>query len=284
MCHALFVFAFYLFVLHTSIYAQEQKPQNPPPRYFYNSFGNLDCVKEKVKLFYFAISIRYERDSKGYIIAYGGKRGKQNEAVSRVTQTKVYLIQVLKFEPERIVIIDGGFRENLAFELFIVPSAMNPPEAKLSIETKNVEFDGKADVVDAPCESYDFIWTRCGTDGYCTSVEFDYRDGGDSKNLLDSLWAELVNAPTKKGHIIVYAGERSKKNEDKFIASRAKDYLVRHRGLPATRVEAIDGGYREKPSLDIWLVPEGKEPPKPTPTLQPNEVKVYRNVKTKKRR
>jgi hypothetical protein len=45
-------------------------------------------------------------------------------------------------------------------------------------------------------------------------------------------------------------------------------------GAPLDRVSITDGGFREEPAYELWLVPEGSEPPRATPTVDRKEI-VY---------
>lgn len=46
------------------------------------------------------------------------------------------------------------------------------------------------------------------------------------------------------------------------------NYLVATRGINRGRLTAIDGGYREEPAIELWIVPEGATPPQASPTLE----------------
>jgi hypothetical protein len=43
-------------------------------------------------------------------------------------------------------------------------------------------------------------------------------------------------------------------------------------GFDYQSIPAIDGGFREEPTTELWIVPLGAEPPKPTPTVKKEEV------------
>jgi hypothetical protein len=58
------------------------------------------------------------------------------------------------------------------------------------------------------------------------------------------------------------------------------DYLTNSRGIDASTVEVIDGGYREEPAMEFWIAPPGASRPKPTPTLTEKEIK-FRKGKVK---
>ncbi|HST51145.1 MAG TPA: hypothetical protein VLJ61_10860, partial [Pyrinomonadaceae bacterium] len=55
---------------------------------------------------------------------------------------------------------------------------------------------------------------------------------------------------------------------------RAKDYLVTTRGIDASRVVTVDGGYKEDLTVELWVVPSGAAPPTASPTVQPSEVQT----------
>lgn len=53
-------------------------------------------------------------------------------------------------------------------------------------------------------------------------------------------------------------------------ASEAERELWRY--FPWQKTKAIDGGFREKATTELWIVPRGASPPTPTPTVNRNEV------------
>ena len=85
----------------------------------------------------------------------------------------------------------------------------------------------------------------------------------DEKARLDAFAIELQNSPGAQGYIIAYGGRRSKYGDGRKRADRAKEYLVRTRGLDASRIVTVDGGTREMASTELWIVPSGAAPPRP---------------------
>jgi hypothetical protein len=92
----------------------------------------------------------------------------------------------------------------------------------------------------------------------------------DVKARLDNLAIELQNAPSTQGYIIVYSGRRSRPGQADKLAARAKSYLTKERGIDSSRLVVINGGYRESDYFELWIVPQGAEPPQATPSLQPD--------------
>lgn len=71
--------------------------------------------------------------------------------------------------------------------------------------------------------------------------------------------------------LIGYAGRSSERMFASTSLRRMRDQVLRS-GLPAARLGAYDGGFREQPAFEVWIVPEGAEPPKPTPTIDRKDI------------
>jgi hypothetical protein len=106
----------------------------------------------------------------------------------------------------------------------------------------------------------------------------------DEKARLDNFANELQADPGAQGYIVGYGGRTSRPGEGQARADRAKDYLVNSRGIDAGRLVTIDGGYREEPTTELWLVPSGATPPTASPTVDASEVKPARPPRRPTRR
>lgn len=74
-----------------------------------------------------------------------------------------------------------------------------------------------------------------------------------------------------KVYVIGYAGRSSERMFASTNLRRMRDQIVRS-GFPAARLGTYDGGFREQPAFEVWIVPEGAEPPKPTPTIDRKDI------------
>jgi len=101
----------------------------------------------------------------------------------------------------------------------------------------------------------------------CNNCTFD-----DQKARLDNLAVELQNDPSTRGYIMAYGGRMSPIGQVEKLMSRARDYLVTQRGIDASRLVVVNGGFREEDSVELWIVPSGATAPQPTPTVQAGEV------------
>jgi hypothetical protein len=106
------------------------------------------------------------------------------------------------------------------------------------------------------------------------------------KARLDKLATQMKDKPDTRGYIIVYAGRRALVGEAQARAERAKDYLVSEFGIECGRVVAMDGGYREELSIEIWFGSRNAPAPTPYPTVHPSEVQSIKasSAKNKNRR
>ncbi|HZT57057.1 MAG TPA: hypothetical protein VFA21_00380 [Pyrinomonadaceae bacterium] len=103
-----------------------------------DEYGNIRWSDERARLDNFAIEMQNDPSARGYIICYGGRVGRAGEALRRCSRAKSYVNRHRGIEAARIVTIDGGYKEELAVELFIVPSGATPPMASPTVDPKEV--------------------------------------------------------------------------------------------------------------------------------------------------
>jgi hypothetical protein len=106
----------------------------------------------------------------------------------------------------------------------------------------------------------------------------------DEEARLDNFAVELQNWPQGRGYIVAYGGRRGRRGEARKRAERAKNYLTTVRGIPASQVVIIDGGYREDFSIALKLRSKDMPPPQPTPTVDPKEVHIIKGGAKGRRR
>ena len=106
----------------------------------------------------------------------------------------------------------------------------------------------------------------------------------DQKARLDNLAIELQNDPTTSTYIFAYGGPTSPRGQADRLLTKARDYLVSRRGIDDSRIVLVNGGFRQKDCVEVWIVPRGATPPQPSPTLQPGEVRPAESVPSRRRR
>lgn len=94
------------------------------------------------------------------------------------------------------------------------------------------------------------------------------------KRRLDNFAIHIQKNPDAVGYLIVYAGRSAFVDEAEAWAKRAQAYLIKVRNVPSSRVVTIDGGYREKLTVELYLVPRDLAPPTAAPTVDRRDVKI----------
>jgi hypothetical protein len=113
----------------------------------------------------------------------------------------------------------------------------------------------------------------------CCSCSFD-----DQKARLDNLAVELQNDPSTTTYVIAYGGRTSRVGQADLLGTRARDYLVTQRGIDQSRIVVLNGGFREEDCVELWVVPRGATPPRPTPTVQAGDVRPASSSPARRRR
>jgi hypothetical protein len=116
-----------------------------------DKFGNVCCEDELARLDNFALQLQNEPDAQGYVIFYEGRRygycykyrpriPRRGEAEARVARIKPYLVETRGFAANRVVVINGGYREEWAAELWIAPKGASPPKPTPTLTGKDIKF------------------------------------------------------------------------------------------------------------------------------------------------
>lgn len=114
----------------------------------------------------------------------------------------------------------------------------------------------------------------------------------DAQARLDNLAIQLQQDPAAQVYVIFYGGKSyqntvynkrtrryitvqllPRRGEAKLRMAAWVSYLIANRGLDASRIVIIDGGYRENPMTEFWIAPPGAKAPTLTPTLTEKEIK-----------
>jgi hypothetical protein len=111
----------------------------PYPKQF-DHYGDISFVEERKLLDYFVARLRGESShSKGYVVVYAGHRARVCEAELRATRAKNYLMNQQGIKSENIVVINGGYREQLTVELYIGQATELEPVIMPTIRPSRVQ-------------------------------------------------------------------------------------------------------------------------------------------------
>jgi hypothetical protein len=104
-----------------------------------DEYGDVCWKREKEILRNFAVQLKNEPEARGYLIHYAGRLTPSLDvAHARGRRAREYLVR-LGVGAERIVTVDGGFREHLTWEVWVVPPGATPPYALPTVKRDEVK-------------------------------------------------------------------------------------------------------------------------------------------------
>lgn len=89
-------------------------------------------------------------------------------------------------------------------------------------------------------------------------------------------FADAISASSDNAYVFGYAGRNNARGYTNLALKRIKTQLLTN-GIPYERLALIDGGFREQPAFELWVVPVGADAPKAKPTLTAKDI-VYPKV------
>jgi hypothetical protein len=92
----------------------------------------------KARLDTLAIALQGDPSSTTYVIAYGGRTSRIGQADLLGTRARDYLVTNRGIDQARIVVLNGGFREEDCVEMWIVPQGATPPQATPTVQAGDV--------------------------------------------------------------------------------------------------------------------------------------------------
>lgn len=104
-----------------------------------DQYGDIRFEDEKARLDNFAIQLFNDKGATGYILVYAGKQTYESEPAERLLRAKNYLVRIRKMDPARIIIIDGGYRQEYSVTLIIAPAGADPPSTMPDLSPAEIE-------------------------------------------------------------------------------------------------------------------------------------------------
>jgi hypothetical protein len=99
----------------------------------------------------------------------------------------------------------------------------------------------------------------------------------DMSARLDNLAMELQNEPQSKALIVGYDRKGEAHSRADWYLKVSRFYLINSRGIEPSRVAIVNGGSRDGKDVvtELWLVPDGAEPPVPMPATDKYAAKDF---------
>lgn len=102
---------------------------------------------------------------------------------------------------------------------------------------------------------------------------FTYSNSEDGSARIDNFRVTLATTPNNRGLIIVYGGKVGKKGEiEAHIRGIKQAFSLKKIDLKGFQI--INGGFREKLTIEFWKIPKSAKMPQPNPTIRANKVRL----------
>jgi hypothetical protein len=106
----------------------------------FDEFYGSDWESAMGHLDNFALQMQNSPHMIGVLIVYGGQRGRRGESRAWSSCLKSYLVTRRGIERKQIVMIDGGYREDLTVELWVTADRKHMPDPVPLVKPKDVRF------------------------------------------------------------------------------------------------------------------------------------------------
>lgn len=107
----------------TSLWLASPTHANHWPRqpFKFDAFNRIPCLEELARIDNYGRELRKTRDGLAVIAVYAGRQGtREGEVVARLFAIRDRLITTNAIDRNRIIIINGGFRENFEIQFWII--------------------------------------------------------------------------------------------------------------------------------------------------------------------
>lgn len=108
----------------------------------FDECNNCTFDDQKARLDNLAVELQNDPATQAYVIAYGGRTSPIGQVERLMTRARDYLMNERGIDKSRIIVVNGGFREQDSVELWIVPSGAAPPRATPTVQAGEVKPTG----------------------------------------------------------------------------------------------------------------------------------------------
>jgi hypothetical protein len=247
----------------------------------FDEFGDIRIGDTKARLDNLAITLQSDPTLQSHIVVYGGRGSAPDQARRRAASMKDYLMNQRGLEPERIITLDGGYRNELSGELWLSLRGASAPSVRPTID-KSYGRVNSSNAHGKQTSPFTFWQTGNGSPpnsqdkhpcGLQSSRKIDAYGSvsiKDEQARLDMFEAILKGeSEDATGFIVTYAGRNARWSEAQARADRAKNYLVEKSVFYNSRLNTVDCGYREEQATELWISAIGTAPPLCSPTVKP---------------
>ena len=224
-----------LFVAVSGASALAQLPADPQSQKL-TEIGDTNADTEMAHLDLMAVALAKNPESRGYVIAYSDARTPPGSFLMRIYGYRDYLVNTRGIDSNRFEIVEGGVKDKISTEFWLVPNGAKPPSP-----------DSEFELVPKLPIKFDVVYPECPPE--MTVSLYELKDG------LVFYARALQKNPNTTAKIVVYPGRRTTLRKAAKMASETKRLLVKNQKVSANRILATSRGRRRTCSqIELWIM------------------------------
>jgi len=277
-----------------------------------DEFGKLGGCDLNARVQNFFIELNNDPSATGYIIVYQGKNELPANRNLYLMEKRIQdEMRLQALDSARIVFVRGGFRNEIATELFRVPSGAAAPEPTDTISAPTTPKD-KTFLYDSKIlydDYYDFtnefilpsVTARIEEENRLAEEQAKAEESNSEEAIEPKVEAVEENFEIEKptpeeieeakfSWVNEKFGEIIKKQKDsrgviifyaddayydvvglKSLIEAGKQKIAEFNKIPVAKIQIVYGGYRDMVQAEFWIVPKKGESPTPRPEERPVE-------------
>jgi len=108
-----------------------------------NEFTGVNWENAMANLDSFTIEMQNVPQGYGVVFVYGGQARRLNEANAFLKCMKDYLVMRRRVDVNRLIFVNGGYRDNVSVELWLAQDRADAPNPSPTIKPAAVKFKGR---------------------------------------------------------------------------------------------------------------------------------------------
>lgn len=243
-----------LIVLGTFVFLRSASAQENAqgPRKF-DDFGYMSHENYSARLDNIAIALQNEPNAQGYFIFHNGAKSLPGAALRYVKRLQNYLAGPRGIEPSRLVLLEGGRREEITVEFWISPpgSPSPMPDPAVSAEPSTM----KSFLYDSYSFDCDRLFqTKLKAADYFDDCGYSGMSYEDQSARLDGFIKAISQTPGAKARLVVYSLPRDARRKVQTFIQGEKNYLTSKGGLHGPGIEVTSRKAPKYRSVELWIV------------------------------
>jgi hypothetical protein len=230
--------------------------QNSSASRKFDEFGDMIADDVMPRLDNFALELGKHPNLTGYIIGHNGRHILIGSFLRRLYGYQNYLVNTRRIDLRLVKVIEGGNKDHLTTELWLVPDGSAPPEP-----SSEMKMDIKSPL------KFDKFSMGIGCEPEFTLDLYELNDG------LKFYASALRENPDSRAWIIFYPNRRDRLSKAAGIARQTKNLLTKEFHIEANRLlTRVSNRRRTCMEAELWLVPPGAVLPVAAPQTPSPEV------------